>query len=74
MHLGMAFHFGVTVTLTLTSDLFFVYNNRVLSISLILLGVGIPNLEWVHFGVEKCRIPFWVTVTLTSDLACQRKS
>ena len=42
------------------------------SISLILLKVGIPNLMvGCNFGWRKCHIPFWVTLTLTSDLVCR---
>ena len=39
---SVAYHFWVT--LTLTSDLFFFYNNRVRSISLILFDIEISNL------------------------------
>ena len=64
------FHFRVTVTLTLTSDLVF-RKNRVHSISLILFEVGISNLVCrCILGCRSVAYHNWVTVTLnlTSDL------
>ena len=42
---------------------------RVQCISSIFFKVGIPNcVVWMHLGMAACRVPFCVTVTLTSDL------
>ena len=53
---SVEYHFRVTVTLTLTSDLVY-RKNRVRSISLILFEVGISNLVCGCSGMTKCRIP-----------------
>ena len=72
---SVAYHFWVTVTLTLTSDLVFIVIKcpsvplRVWCISPIFFEVGIPNLVCgCIFGWRSVAFHFWVTVTLTSDL------
>ena len=72
---SVAYHFQVTVTLTLTSDLVFIVIKcpsvplRVRCISPIFFEVGIPNLMCgCILGWRSVAYHFWVTVTLTSDL------
>ena len=75
---SVAYHFRVTVTLTLTSDLVFIVITmsvrpsvplRVRCISPIFFEVGIPNLICgCILGWRSVAYHFWVTVTLTSDL------
>ena len=72
---SVAYHFRVTVTLTLTSDLVFIVIKcpsvplRVRCISPIFFEVGIPNLVCgCILGWRSVAYYFWVTVTLTSDL------
>ena len=69
------YHFRVTVTLTLTSDLFFIVIKcpsvplRVRCISPIFFAVGIQNLVCgCIMGWLSVAYHFWVMVTLTSDL------
>ena len=51
---SVAYHFGVTVILTLTSNLVF-RKTCVRSISLILFEVGIPTFGvWMHLGMAEC--------------------
>ena len=75
---SVAYHFQVTVTLTLTSDLVFIVITMsirpsrfpVRCISPIFFEVGIPNLMCgCILGWRSVAYHFWVTVTLTSDLA-----
>ena len=79
---SVAYHFRVTVTLTLTSDLVFIVIKmsvrpsvrpsvplRVRCISPIFVEVGIPNLKCgCILGWRSVAYHFRVTVTLTSDL------
>ena len=72
---SVAYHFRVTVTLTLTSDLVFMVIKcpsvplRVRCISPIFFEVGIPNLMCgCILGWRSVTYHFWFTVTLTSDL------
>ena len=74
---SVVYHFQVTVTLTLTSDLVFYSNHnvrpsvplRVRCISTIFFEVGIPNLMCgCILGWLTVVYHFRVTVTLTSDL------
>ena len=79
---SVAYHFWVTVTLTLTSDLvsdlvFIVIKCQsvplcVRCISPIPFEVGIPNLMCgCILGWRSVAYHFWVTVTLTSDLVLE---
>ena len=72
---SVAYHFRVTVILTLTSNLVFIVIKcpsvplRVRCISPIFFEVGIPNLVCgCILGWRSVAYHFWVTVTLTSDL------
>ena len=48
------------------------YKNRIRSISLILLKVGIPNLVCgCNFGWRSVTYHFWATLNLTFDLVCR---
>ena len=72
------YHFWVTVTVTLTSDLVFIVITMsvrlsvplcVRCISPIFFEVGIPNLMCgCILGWQSVAYHFWVTVTMTSDL------
>ena len=75
---SVVYHFRVTVTLTLTSDLVFIVTTmsvcpsvplRVWCISPIFFEVGFPNLMCgCILGWQSVAYHFRVTVTLTSDL------
>ena len=52
---SIVYHFQVTVTLTLTSDL--VFKIIVSGAYLIVFEVGIPNLVWIHLGMAECLVP-----------------
>ena len=75
---SVVYHFHVTVTLTLTSDLVFIVTTmsvcpsvplRVRCISPIFFEVGFPNLMCgCILGWQSVAYHFRVTVTLTSDL------
>ena len=79
---SVAYHFRVTVTLTLTSDLVFIVITmsvrpsvplRVRCISPIFFEVGIPNLMCgCILGWRSVVYYFRVTVTLTSDLVYRK--
>ena len=61
------YHFRVTVTLTLTSDLVF----RIIMPGAYLLNYLRWNLKfgvWMHLGMTKCRIPLLGHCDLEQDL------
>ena len=75
---SVAYHFRVTESLTLTSDLVFIVIKCpsvplcVRCISPIFFEVGIPNLMCgCILGWRSVAYHFWVTLTLTSDLVCR---
>ena len=62
----VTFHFPVTVTLTFD----IVSRIGIKSGAKLLYSLGRNSKldESMHLGMTECRIPFWVIVTLTSDL------
>ena len=72
---SVAYHFQVTVTLTLTSDLVFIVITMSVrpplcpvNISYIPLGRNSKFDVWMHLGMAECRVPFSGHHNLDLDL------